>query len=534
MLSPENEAAAQMQAASLWQFVHLKTPLFPHSAALEVIQKLSVSPGEDLKQVAKRLRKELASHGVHMQHTAALDAAARIAGHKGWFDAAKKQEQPHRLTAYTVTNANINQSPMAEWDNVRPLMRSICEAWHRDHGTTVFEVKPSRNCLLIAAQTVLADENGPRFHSDTLLSVTPAHPGGDAEWLQGVQPSIEALRRCLEETGKATLDGVAVIQASDSMDDAMHSELVLRQGSHELDLGFELARGDEVECWAQLELALEGDCTKAVIDETDGTWILGNRRFMWDVATIRPKHEYGPQLSTKNLNVEASKRLFRRYQLTTGRTPGALRAKQAAKQLEFLGAPAERYRVDLHRLLRELNLKGLEWDDYCEIAGETVAMDSLLPTGFIIGLIQYLDLPDPSIAFARPPRSELALATDDKLLNVLLPRVSHVRYRIAKDISEDSKTAVKVAIEELSSSIWVRMMGGGNGFVSEKDALPQLVYSDDGRNLLGALADENLVVYVGVLPYLKRIDKMERIENSLPFAFGHSLYLDIDQVGAVV
>ena len=103
----------QPQSTPLWQFVHLKTPLFPHSAALEVIQKLGAAPGDDLKQLAKRLRKELTAHGVRMPHTAALDAVARIAGHKGWFDAAKKQEPPHRLTAYTVTNATINESPLA-------------------------------------------------------------------------------------------------------------------------------------------------------------------------------------------------------------------------------------------------------------------------------------------------------------------------------------------------------------------------------------------------------------------------------------
>lgn len=326
MLTAEHEFTAQMQAASLWQFVHLKTPLFPHSAALEVIQKLSLSPGEDHKQVAKKLRKELATHGVNIQHTVALDAAARIAGHKGWFDAAKKQEPQYRLTAYTVTAATIREVPFTDWDCVKPLLRSVCEAWHRDHGTKVFEIRLSRNCLLVAAQTTLADENGPRFHSDTLLSVTPTNRE-DAEWLQGVQPVVEALRRSLEETGKATLDGVAVIQASQSMTDAVHSELVLMQSAHELDIGFELARGDEVECWAQLELALEGNCTNAVIDETDGTWVLNDRRFMWEVATIRPKHEYGPQLEMRNLNVEASTRLFRRYQLAINRAPDTLKVR---------------------------------------------------------------------------------------------------------------------------------------------------------------------------------------------------------------
>ena len=134
MLTAEHESTAQMQAASLWQFVHLKTPLFPHSAALEVIQKLSLSQGEDIKQLAKRLRKELAQHGVQMQHTVALDAAARIAGHKSWFDAAKKQELPHTLNAYTVTNTTMNESPLADWDAVKPP-GSVMHALYA-HGNT--------------------------------------------------------------------------------------------------------------------------------------------------------------------------------------------------------------------------------------------------------------------------------------------------------------------------------------------------------------------------------------------------------------
>lgn len=528
MLTAEHESTAQMQAATLWQFVHLKTPLFPHSAALEVIQKLGASPGEDLKQVAKRLGKELKAYGVRLPHTAALNVVARIAGHKGWFDAAKKQEASHKLTAYTVTNAIINEFPLEDWGSVKPLMLSVCQSWHRDHGTAVFEIRPSRTSLLIAAQSTLADDTGPRVHSDTLLSVVPRNRE-DAEWLTGVQPVIESLRRSLEETGKATLDGVAVIEHSHNMVDAVHSELVLMQSAHDLDIGFELARGDEVECWAQLELALEGNAVNADIDETDGTWLVGNRRFLWEVATIRPKHEFGPQLETINLGVAASTRLFRRYQLATNRVPGALKVRQTAKQLEFLGAPSERYRVNLHRLLRELSSKGLDWDAYCEIAGETVPMEPMLPTGFIIGLAQYLDLSDPSIVFARPPRSELALAEDERLLNVLLPRVSHVRYRVEKHLTDAAKEVVRAAIEELSASLLVRMMSGGGGFIAEKDMLPQFVYSEDGSNFLSALADENLVAYVGVLPYLKRIDKIDGIENSAPFAFGHSLYLDVDQ-----
>ena len=77
----------------------------------------------------------------------------------------------------------------------------------------------------------------------------------------------------------------------------------------------------------------------------------------------------------------------------------------------------------------------------------------------------------------------------------------------------------------------VRMMSAGQSFVTLQEPMPQLVHSEDASNLLYSLAEEELVAYVGVLPYLKRIDKIDGVENSIPFAFGHSLYLDIDHAG---
>jgi hypothetical protein len=72
-------------------------------------------------------------------------------------------------------------------------------------------------------------------------------------------------------------------------------------------------------------------------------------------------------------------------------------------------------------------------------------------------------------------------------------------------------------------------MSDGGGLVSTDGPLPQLVYADEAKSFLDSLESENLVVYVGVLPYLKRAAYKDGVENSVPFAFGHSLYLDIDQ-----
>jgi hypothetical protein len=60
-----------------------------------------------------------------------------------------------------------------------------------------------------------------------------------------------------------------------------------------------------------------------------------------------------------------------------------------------------------------------------------------------------------------------------------------------------------------------------------------LVYGGDGEELTAKLDELSLVAYVGVVPHFRNIPKEVALpQGSWPYAFGHSLYLDIELRGA--
>jgi hypothetical protein len=529
MENTERAISEQFQASTLWTFVHSQTPLFPHTAALDVVQNISPQPGDDIKGLAKRLRKGLVAHRVKLSHTAALDAAAKLLGFKNWFSAADETKSLPRLRVQTGLMSTPQEALFSDWDATKSFLCEVCEARQATTGASIFEVKLGKAYLGISTPVTEAGETGPQVYSEPLLVVSSLV--ADVSWLEGAKRVIEALRRRLEETGKATVDGAAVVMLCENMTDALYSELIVMQSEHELDIGFEVARGDELECWAQMELACKSAGEDAGLDVETGAWQMGGRRLTWEFATIRPD-EYIPGLRVTALNQEASAKLFRRYKQAKRRRPDAFSVRQAAKPLESLGEPAERYRVNLHHLLLEMNRNGLTWESYCEQTGEELAMEPMLPTGFLLKLIDRLQLADPNAVFAWPSRSELALAADDKMLRVLLPRVSHVRYRLVRGLDSEIKNSVKEALEELSSSLMVRQMTRAPVASERENLLPHLVYASDGEDLLGALSEHGLVAYVGVVPRLVPTDVFKDVVNSVPFAFGFSLFLDIDFEGS--
>lgn len=532
MASAENDTAEQLQAVNLWTFVHLKTPLFPHSAALDVVKKTAPQPGEDLKKIAKRLRTALEAHHIKISHTSALDASAKLGGFNNWFEASKKQEPKNRLAAVFHSGATVTTTQFSSWSEAKSLMCKVCETRHAATGANIFEVKLGKNYLILATPITVAQEDGPRIQSDTLLIVNPITPG-DSTWLEGAEPAIEAVRRRLEETGKATLDGAAVALLCDSMLKAVNSELIVLERAHELDPGFEVARGDEMECWAELELASKTDGRDAVLEPEFGAWKLGTRRFVFSLTTIGTS-EFHPLLETTTLTAHQSEKLFRRYRLLKGRAGPALRVRQTPKNFEVLGAPAETYRVDLPRLLLEMNKKGLTWASYCEQTEDTVEMTAQLPLGFLLRLLERLELANPNVVFARPNRAQLSNSGDVQLLHTLLPRIGHIQYRARPGMSVESVAAMKEAIEELSGSLMTRQLTAPRGSMkfSDGEPVPHLVYAYEAEELIASLGAQGLVAYAGVLPHLKPIAAADRLPNSVAFSFGLSLYLDIDLAGS--
>jgi hypothetical protein len=213
------------------------------------------------------------------------------------------------------------------------------------------------------------------------------------------------------------------------------------RADNELDTGYEIARGDEMTCWYQFELAIKDHRSEDVtIDEEYGAWHVGVGRYVWQLSTLRPK-EIIPGLMIHELGFDESQRLLRRYKHAKRVFGGRIVRQAQTKRLEYLGSVPETYRVDLHKLLLAMSKAGLTWETYCAETGESVPMEPHLPVGFVLSLLERLNLEDPNAVFARPTRAELARVEDDKLLRTLLPRVDHVRYRLARAASGEVQAA---------------------------------------------------------------------------------------------
>lgn len=528
-LSPEEQAAA------LWTFVHLKTPRFPYDAALEVVKHLAPRPDESPKALAKRVRKELGAKGVHVKHEAALQVAARLLGFESWHAA---KESSGRLKVTTVGPAG-GEKLVESWHDVGTKLCAACDEFLLEKPARVIQVRFGPAYMMVSA-AVANEANPEQPQSWPLLVVNPV--GNRPDWLEEAPPALEHLRRYLEERGRAVLDGVAVLALCDiykkhsggqwppaNVSDARNSELILVRADHELDTGYEIARGDEMTCWHQFELAIKDHIADGVtVDEEDGAWRVGDGRYVWQLSTIRP-NEIVPGLTVYEFGSSYSGTLFRRYKLAKRVFGTRLSHHEQTKKLDYLGSPPETYRVDLHALLLAMNKAGLTWESYCAEVGESVPMEPKLPIGFVLALLERLKLDDPNAAFARPTRSELVRVEDDKLLRALFPRVDHVRYRLRPRVSAEVKETVREAVEEFATSLRMQKLQAGGNFIDPKNPLPYLVYASDGEELRLKVEEHGLVMYAGVMPHLLPTKGIiEPAANMWPFAIGHSLYLDID------
>lgn len=292
---------------------------------------------------------------------------------------------------------------------------------------------------------------------------------------------------------------------------------------------FEIACGDEMTCWAQFEMAIKDHVEGVVIELDGGAWRADAGRYVWELSTIRPK-EYVPGLATRRLNEQDSERLLRRYRLAKNISSGRVRHHEVGKRVEYLGAPKETYRVDLHRVLTAAHKAGHTWETMCAALGTQEEMRAELPTGFIMSIAKLLAPSDPNVFFARPNKSEMVQADDDRILRALMPRVDTVRYRLG-NVPDDAKPVIKEAISEVTDSLRLRTLTKAGVFANAENELPQLVYSQEGEDLRLKLEELGLALYAAVLLAFHPLDDLPETVNRdaiAPFAFGHMLYLHID------
>ena len=541
--SPQN---LQVTAAALWTFVHLKIPRFTSEVALKVVEDLQPKPDEDPKALAKRLRKALSGAGISLKHTAALDAASRILGHSSWHARNREPAVP-KLKLTMVVKAPEEQ--FSSWHELAPRLAEWLEAWLQARPTKVFEVRFGRDFILICVPEPKKDSQAGETEMVPALAINPI--GEVNGWLTEAPAAFEMVRRRLEETEKAILDGMATLQICGrygpevlvklpavpqpvTPDDTCNSELVFLREDNELmpGDGFEIARGDEMTCWAQLELAVKDEAKGQPLEISleEGAWRVGTGRYVWQMTTLHPE-DYVPGQVHTVLTEGESEKLLRRYRLAKRILGGKVKHHHVTKQLKYLSGPDDTYRVDLHRVFNALNDAGHDWDSFCAETGIEQDKVPEVKVGFVMTLAEHLKLKDPNKLFASPPRAKLAKAVDDTLIRSLMPRVDFVRYRTPRDLTPDQVEGIRDAIEDFSASIRVQKMQQMGQLIDPNDPLPYLCYAGDGVELRLKLEELGLVMYVGVMPHLVSTEGIvEKRPGMWSYAFGHAIYLDIDRI----
>jgi hypothetical protein len=531
--------AQQKQAFDLWAFVCIKIPKFTNESALSVVQNLPPIANESPKKLARRLMKEMAKHGVHLKHTHAIDAASKVLGYKSWH-AANQDEGRYRLkvTGFSATEEKL----YADWRDLTNTVCDMCSSWALEHQAKVFTISFDQSVILINASPSIKLWPEAKPHDMwPLLAISPLSK--DDDWLSGVTNLFEKLRRHLEGAGKALLDGVAVPLFFDnylrlgneqlfhvpSMQEVCNSELILLREDNELWPGYEVARGNEFNCWSQLELASKDDSAdlNAIVCR-DGAWIIGDARYVWQISTLMPL-EFVPGLVVRELGHDDAEKLLNRFQLVRKIFKGKLPYRMETKRLNYLSSLEDTYQVNQHRILLELNKIGHTWESY--FAGRDEAkFQQELSVSLVFELITELKLEDPNIFFRKPNRSELTELNNDQLLRALLPRVDHVSYRLPRGLNSEIKSEIEEAIADFSTNIrLLKLSLGDNPFFIRNEPFPYLVFASDPEEFRLRLLEMGFVMYVGVMPWLLPTEGIVKLpENAFPFALGHSLYLDID------
>jgi hypothetical protein len=548
----------EAQAAALWTFVQLKAPRFTFDTALDVVKNLDLRPGEDPKSLAKRLRKALQGRGIAFKHVNALHAASRLSGYSSWHTNEEAGAPRLRFAIFdgaAIDPANVHAADFSSWSELATELRAWADRLlaRGQLPLSVLALNFIGNTLNISTPVPpTKDDAQQRAQSWTLGSISSLVD--DPDWLEEAPAAFEKLRRHLEEGGKAVLDGYAVLQlCATSYDrkgepmavtasDAPNSELVLLREDNEDDPrgGYEIARGDEVTCWHQLELSMRNDTTNempelriVIPNEGLGAWFVNDRRYVWVLESLKPG-EYVPGLVKRFLGGQDCERILRRYKLAKRIHRGRFKHHDQTKHIEYLVGPAEAYRVDLHFLLRQLNAVGLTWEGYCEKFGaEPLPMQDRLPVGFVFQLLQNLKIDDPNRVFAKPNLSEMARLEDDSLLRTLLPRADSVRVVMPRDLEADIATKLREAVDEFGTTLRMQKLAAGGGLGMEKE-MPYLLYASDAEQFRSTVGELGLVTYAAVVPHLVSTkDILPDSPNSWPWALGTAIFLRFERRGGV-
>jgi hypothetical protein len=318
--------------------------------------------------------------------------------------------------------------------------------------------------------------------------------------------------------------------------DVSNSELVLMREDNEGDpgSGYEIARGDEMSCWHQLELSLRSDATDklprvhvTIPEEGAGAWHVNGVRYVWALETLKPQ-AYVPGRVNRQIGIPDCERLLRRYHLAKRIHGKCFKHHERLKQVDYLGGPPDEFRVDLHFLLHQLKNAGLTWEGYIEkFQAEPLQMTGTLPVGFVFQLLQNLQIDKPNDVFAKPNLSEMERVDDDALLRAILPRVDHVKYVMPRDLDQAHADELRTAVGELMDGVRTQMLIASGALQMEHE-LPHLVWAVEVEELRLAVEALGLVMYAATVPHLHStkgiLPDLPGIE-AWPWAFGNALFM---------
>lgn len=545
----------EARAGTLWTFLQSQAPRFTFDEALDVVRSLHVDPRDDHKTLAKRLRKTLQARGIALKHVNSLHAAAQLTGSTSWHTG--NEQQVPRLQFYVFDGGyQLRHSEFATWSELADALRDWADKL-RARGQLplgVLTMNFTGRSLNFSVPVPKEGDAAGRNEMWPLGGVTPMLED-DIDWLAEAPAALEKLRRHLEETGKAVLDGYAALKLcanaypipgdinAVTASDVVNSELVLVFEPYEDDphSGYEIARGDELTCWHQLELSLREDGTNRKPDQVDicipregvGAWLVNGKRYAWAVETLKP-NGFVPGRVHRLIGIQDCQWLLRRYKLARRIHSGGFRHHDFTKRVDYLSGPPDTWRVDLHRVLHMLANADLTWDSYIEkFSVEPRVMEKNLPVGFVMQMLENLKVDDPNQAFAWPTLAEMELVTDDQLLYSLLPRVDAVRYAKPKDLDLETATAVTEAIDQFASGLNLQKMIS-SGALSMENELPYLVYASDAQELRASADALGLQMYVAVSPHLIPMNGlMPEVPGvkTWPWAFGHALIVRFERQG---
>jgi hypothetical protein len=541
------QISPEAQADGLWKYVQAMAPRFTLEAARDVVTRVSPRPGEDPKLLAKRVRAAFQAHRVSIKHTNALHAASLLAGFTSWHR--NLDDNTNRLTFTTFDVDLARESYFRSWEDLSTELRHWVDRLLPRGQLPLGVLVLSFGSDAVSLSTPVPSTEEDEAQGNQLWPLgTVTSSVEDDRWLEGAPFAFEKLRRHLEEQGLAVLDGYAVLRlcgaSRDERDhpmavtvtDVVNSELVLMREDNESDpnSGYEIARGDELRCWHQLELSLRSDLTNdlphleiTIPVEGAGAWHVNGNRYVWAVETLKPE-AYVPGRVNRQIGIADCERLLHRYYVAKRIHGKDFRHHEQSRHIDYLGGPPATYRVDLHFLLHQLNNAGLTWEGYIEkFNAEPLPMQRELPVGFVFQLLESLKIEQPNQVFAKPNLSEMERVDDDALLRALVPRVDHVRYVMPRDLDDVRSDELREAIREFAESLRMQKLIGA-GALKMEDELPHLVWASDANELRLVAESLGLVMYAATVPHLHStkglLPELQGI-NAWPWAFGNALFL---------